>query len=519
MSAQLSSMRHVPLAALTFSTTPAQKERRQHFDKDELKELAESIRGAGVLQAILVRPFRDEHVSGEAFEVVAGERRVLAAREAGLEEIPATVRELTDDQVVELQLIENLQRAGLHELAEAEGYEQLLKHGHSAEEIAEKVGKSKGYVYGRMKLLACGPATREAFYRGELTASTALLLARIPVASVQREACGKITRPGYGDGPLSYRAARDLIEREYMLRLSEAPFDTKLEDLVKGAVACGRCPKNTLSQPELFGDVKSGSAGVCTDPTCFKAKREAGIVRHAEEARARGQTVITGHEAKKIAPHGEYSLQGGYVRFDGYCPEDAKGRTFKQLLGRGAKPTLLEVNGELIPVVNRAEALKQAKAAGTLELRQSSVSTRDSKPKDRAAEKIEKEFRRRLFLAIHAKAPKKLSKEVLASLAGHELDMIGTLPPEFLEAWGLTDDINMPRFEKLTEPQLCQILWELLIVEELHMGTDEHATQKLTNVAKSLSIDSAAIRKEIAAEQKAATPAPAKASKKKAKVQ
>lgn len=357
------------------------------------------------------------------------------------------------------------------------------------------------------------PAAREAFYRGELSASTALLLARIPVQSVQREACGKITKPGYGDA-LSYREARDLVERDYMLRLSEAPFDTKLEDLVKGAVACGRCPKNTLSQPELFGDVKAGSAGVCTDPTCFKAKREAGAKRQAEDARARGQTVITGYEAKKIAPHGEYSLQGGYVRLDASCYEDAKSRTFKQLLGRAAKPTLLEVDGELIPVVNRAEALKQAKAAGTFEPISRASSAATSKPKDKAAEKVEQEFRRRLFLAIHAKAPKKLSKDVLASLAERELDMIGTLPPEFLEAWGMTEDANVPRPEKLTEPQLCQMLWELLIVEELHMGTDEHAAQKLTNVAKSLGIDHGAIRKESAAVQTAEKPLPAKASKK-----
>ena len=130
MTSTSSDIRTLPLAALTFSQTRAQIERREHFDKAALTELADSIKNVGVVQPILVRPFRDEMVNGEAFEVVAGERRVLAARQAGLEEILGTVRDLTDEQVLELQLVENLQRQDLHELAEAEGYEALANTAH-----------------------------------------------------------------------------------------------------------------------------------------------------------------------------------------------------------------------------------------------------------------------------------------------------------------------------------------------------------------------------------------------------
>lgn len=509
MSTPLTSMRQVPLAALTFSTTPAQKERRQHFDKGELKELAESIRGAGVLQAILVRPFRDEHVSGEAFEVVAGERRVLAAREAGLEEIPATVRELSDEQVVELQLIENLQRADLHELAEAEGYEQLLKRGHSAEEIAGKVGKSKGYVYARMKLLALSPEARKAFYAGALSASTALLVARLPLEKFQKVALKDITGGRYNGEPMSYREAADYIQRQFMLRLDQAPFPTDDETLLKNVGACGRCPKNTASQPELFADVCKGS--LCTDPTCFAAKKAAGQAREIERAKAKGITVITGAEAKKIAPNGTYGLREGYVRLDGYCHEDAKGRSFKQLLGRAAKPILLQDDsGELVPIVNRAEALKQAKAAGTFEPRSPGTSMTSTKPKDRAADQAEEAFQHRLYLAIHAKAPKKLSKDTLVSLARREFDVLGTLPQSFEQAWGWKDGDDAD-LEKLSEQQLCQLLWELQVVDEL---SGDYEAAKLLSLAKSLGIDHAKIRKEVAAEHKAAAPAPAKTSKK-----
>lgn len=147
----------ISLDQLKPSSTESQTERRKHFDKAALGELADSIKTAGLINPVLVRP-----VNGH-FEIVAGERRFMAAELAGVSEIPATVRELTDEQVLEIQLIENLQREGLHPLSEAEGYDKLIRtHGHTAEEIADKLGKSKAYVYARIKLLALGPAARQA---------------------------------------------------------------------------------------------------------------------------------------------------------------------------------------------------------------------------------------------------------------------------------------------------------------------------------------------------------------------
>src|SRR4029077_2484737 len=103
------------------------------------------------------------------------ERRWRAAKAAGLVEIPATVRVLDDEAVLEIQVIENLQRSDLHPLEEARGYQQLVeKHGHSVEEIAAKVHKSKGYVYGRLKLCALPEAAADLFLAGKLDASRAL---------------------------------------------------------------------------------------------------------------------------------------------------------------------------------------------------------------------------------------------------------------------------------------------------------------------------------------------------------
>lgn len=269
----------IPIASIKLSQTESQIQRRKRFVKAEIDELAKSIKSNGLINPILVRRKPGVDV---AYELVAGERRYLAAKQV-TEEIDATVRELTDEQVLEIQLIENLQRVDVHPLQEAEGYEQLMKkHGHKAEELGDKVGKSEAYIYARLKLLALCKEARAAFYDGKLNASTALLVARIPVESLQREALKDIIDPR---DPMSAREVADYVQREFMLRLSDAPFPTDVDNFVPGARKCGECPKNTICQPQLFGDVKGGSAGVCTDTTCFKAKISRAIEIKIEKAK------------------------------------------------------------------------------------------------------------------------------------------------------------------------------------------------------------------------------------------
>jgi ParB/RepB/Spo0J family partition protein len=148
---------------------------RKTFDAAKLTELAASVKEHGVLQPILVRP------NGKAgtYELVAGERRFRAAQEAGLTEIPALVRELTDTQVLEIQVIENLQRDDLHPLEEADGYRQLMAKKYDVARIAERIGRSVKYVYDRMKLAGLVDEARKIFLDGKITAGHAILLARL----------------------------------------------------------------------------------------------------------------------------------------------------------------------------------------------------------------------------------------------------------------------------------------------------------------------------------------------------
>lgn len=502
-------LRALSLIDIQLSSTGSQAERRRHFDKAALAELAGSIKAHGVLVPIIARP-----VNGH-FELIAGERRYLAAKAAGVTVISADVRTLTDEQVLEIQLIENLQREGLHELAEAEGYEGLHKLGHSAEEIADKVGKSKAYVYGRMKLLALGPAAREAFYRGEISASIALLLARIPVASVQRDAVGEITKPGYGD-PMSFRGARDYIEREYMLRLADASFPTGDAELLPKAGACGPCPKRTGNQAELFSDVKS--ADVCTDPVCYKLKREAWAKLQIAEAKEAGRTVITGADAKKIAGHGW--VTNGYATLEGFCSADAKGRSFKKLLGKNRETVqLLQIpkTGEVVEVVNIAEAVKAAKKLGTLEERPKGHSpyaaAERKKTVDPAKVAEQEQLRDRLLIAIHKNAPTQIERSTLLDIVDCQIQMIGDAPQGFFTAWGWDADC-FDKAPKLSDSQLRQLIFELALIDELPYGNLDLAIQQLTKAAKALGVDVKKVKADAAKLAGEKVAAPLKATKK-----
>lgn len=387
----------LPIAQLELSNTRSQAERRAHLDKGAIAELADSLRTVGMLQPLVVRPTARAY--GATHEIVAGERRYLAAKQAGLESVPVNVRQLTDDQVIEVQLIENLQREGLHELAEAEGYEALMKLGHSVDELVDKVGKSKAYVYARLKLTALCKAARDAFYDEKLNSSTALLLARIPQEQLQKQALGEITKPRWGDEVMSVRAASEHIHNNYMLRLDQAGFPTGDADLVPAAGPCGTCPKRTGNQRELFNDVKG--ADVCTDPICFRAKRDAQAVRLKAAAEAKGQTVISGKDAKKIAPNGaERSSLHGYVRLDDKCYSDSKMRKYRQLLGKGFEASLLQDpdTGAIIEVATEAAVNKVLPA--------SKRSGGDSyQAKQRAADKkrkVELEYRAELARQVYA---------------------------------------------------------------------------------------------------------------------
>ena len=290
---------------------------RKHFNTPALNELAESIRAHGVLQPILVRKWQvGMHLPrgktfGDmtgAYEIVCGERRWRASQIAGVDTISAIVRELSDKEVLEIQVVENLQREDVHPLEEAEGYERLMQHhGYSADALAAKIGKSRAYVYARLKLTALTAPARELFYNGKLSASAALLIARVPGTDLQTKAATEITTPDWnGDAP-SYRKAFEIIQQNYMLDLDEATFKPGDAKLVPAAGSCTDCPKRSGNDLFLMADIDD--ANVCTDPPCFNNKREVNFLRLKTLAEKTGRKVITGKDAEALVCNGNYSLR------------------------------------------------------------------------------------------------------------------------------------------------------------------------------------------------------------------
>jgi ParB family chromosome partitioning protein len=149
---------------------------RKHFDETELSELADSIRSRGVLQPILVRP-----IGQDRFEIVAGERRWRAAQRAGLHHIPAVVQDLNEVEVLEIGIIENVQRADLNPLEEAQGYQALIdRFGRTQQDIAEIVGKSRPHIANMLRLLGLPQEIQSMVRDGQLTAGHARAILSAP---------------------------------------------------------------------------------------------------------------------------------------------------------------------------------------------------------------------------------------------------------------------------------------------------------------------------------------------------
>jgi ParB/RepB/Spo0J family partition protein len=255
---------------------------RRQFDEIRLDELADNVRLHGVLQPILVRPLPGGEA--ESYELVAGARRYRASQLAKCESIPATIRELTDPQCLELQLIENLQRADVHELDEARGYAALMQmqpDTYTVETIAEKIGRSEKYVYARLRLTHLVEDVRRAFYDGKLSVAHAFEMARLEPDDQKRalQECfpnHRTTTAILKDGKaeaVTVRQLREWIEREIHLDLVNAPFDPQDENLLPTAGSCANCPKRTGNDPLLFPEMRRKS--ICTDRVCYHRKVEA----------------------------------------------------------------------------------------------------------------------------------------------------------------------------------------------------------------------------------------------------
>jgi ParB family chromosome partitioning protein len=164
----------------TTSLRPNARNPRRNFSEDELDELTASLRERGMIQPIVARPVRG---APDAYEIIAGERRWRAAQRAGLHEVPVVIIEATDAESLQLAIIENVQRADLNPLEEAEGYRALMEdYSHTQDDIAKMVGKSRSHVANTLRLLKLPPSIRAYIFKGKLDAGHARMLVGQPNA-------------------------------------------------------------------------------------------------------------------------------------------------------------------------------------------------------------------------------------------------------------------------------------------------------------------------------------------------
>ena len=187
---------------------PSPFQPRRRFDGERLSELAAAIRAQGVVEPLVVRRASQEHGFDGApiYELIAGERRLRAAREAGLERVPVVVREVDDRTALEISLVENLIREDLSPVDEAAALSRLCSEFRlTQEQVAQRIGKSRPYVSNAIRLLELAPAVLEAVARGELTAGQARPLLALPTAEAQAAAAREII-----DGRISARGAEQI---------------------------------------------------------------------------------------------------------------------------------------------------------------------------------------------------------------------------------------------------------------------------------------------------------------------
>jgi ParB/RepB/Spo0J family partition protein len=258
---------------------------RANYSEESCIELAKSIKEHGLLQPIMVRPASG--IEPLKYVVVYGHRRLWAAKFLKLETIPAQVKEMTEDEAFEFQIIENLQREDVNPMDESFAFQQLIKKGLSTPEmIADKIGKSPKYVYDRVILQQVIPALQAAVRIGQFTITHAKQFARVTPED-QIKLWAVISNKNSQEIDPAY--IRRLINDTFKLKLGEAIFPTGDSQLVPAAGSCLKCKKHSGCRQLLFEDIQDDD--VCFDIDCYKSKETAHIDRLIEKYKGEGKEV------------------------------------------------------------------------------------------------------------------------------------------------------------------------------------------------------------------------------------
>jgi ParB/RepB/Spo0J family partition protein len=425
---------------------------RKKFDANAHKELVESIRTKDVINPITLRP--SPRKAG-MYLLVAGERRFRAAREAGLHDIPATVRELDDQAAALYQVEENIHRKDLTPIEEARGFKLLLDaKKFTVEQLAQLVDKSKVYVYRAVSLLEVPKLALDKIESGEWTPAHGHQVLRVPADKREQLVKDWLNDQYEGD---TAKAFADWIDHQVGKTLSNADFPKDRPYAEKPA--CSSCPLNTGNQGTLFdGAVK----GKCTGPECFEAKEKFYAKEKLEEAKATAQKL-------GFQWLGESTAQGygDDKTFKGHkilSPAEAKKAKDPKKYAAGWVTHKYRYSSDdkdsLVIVRLKTEAEKKAE--------EKQRASRSADPKDEfIAEEVDKEFGREI-----ARLARRNPLEAARSIAAHELDNTYSMNESALEILGLKSKAEIEKRVKVSK-SVEELLAITLVVRAADNGEYE----------------------------------------------
>jgi ParB/RepB/Spo0J family partition protein len=493
---------------------------RQNYDQTALEELAKSIASEGIHVPLLLRVFEGE----QRYELIAGHRRIRAAKLAGLTEVPCVLRQYTDDEARAARIIENLLREGLTPLEEAEAYQQMFAAAGAENrpltpaDLAAKLGKKESYIRIRLRLLTADAAVQDALRKEQITEGHALELARLD-KSLQKELLKFCLFQTWGqrrDGVVSINELRKYIAQNVMLVLASAPFNTNDANLIPNVGACTDCKKRTGNDRMLFPDVKQKD--ICTLPSCYQAKVTRSIDVTLEELKA------SNTDAVRIST--DYSRHSS-------TPKDALTTSQYEVVKKGTvcEDTKVGVYVDGQQQGHKVKVCTNAKCNLHHPFNNTTSSSPDEKEK-RAKAKKEAAVRSRVFAAIYAaSATVSIEDADYIAVAQHSIsraDHNGLMKlaklldwPKEIFGW----DGKAKLAAKLNEIGAdAAMVVAMLAAASQELSVNEFTVRKaerLDALAKSFSVNTTAVRKEVEAELALKTkpkatpkPAPAKTAKK-----
>ena len=322
-------IQQIPVASIF----PNPKNPRKTYDQNAIEELAQSMDEHGLIQPITVRPIDD------AFQIVVGHRRWRAALHAEWTDMPCIVREMSDKEVAEAMLVENLQRVDVDPVEEAQAVDSAIEQGMSIAEVALRLGKSRQWVATRMQIACMGKEIHEYLRSERLTIGHLQVLALVRNVELRNQLA-----KGAASRHMTISELRAEVEKE-MRSLDDAPWDliARFEDDEGYIKPCHICSDQTASQADLFGESK---ANRCIDGECWNRKLEAHIKKVKEDLKEKGVKVVDSCDT--------WQAKNGY---SGFVKNEDQ---IEKLKAAGVAPRMLinESTGQIEEVYNERDIPK-----------------------------------------------------------------------------------------------------------------------------------------------------------------